>query len=317
MGKLNWLFALFLLLFSASTAGKSTPAQLQEEERYFPETGHWVTGEFLKKYLSATDPELLYGNPITDVYEEPGTKLLVQYFEKARFDLHPEAPEELRVQLALLGELTHEVGPPIPLGENPTPCRYFVEAKYPVCFSFLEFFEKHGGIAQFGFPISSLEDHEGRIMQYFQRARLEWHPELPPGKRVVVGDLGERHFKVSGQSRERLKPSLQDNAPRTILNLKVGAYPKYAVTPLQGLQTIYVVVQDQHLLPVSGVDVKLTFRSPSGQEMTFTPAPTDAAGITKFTFQYDSIEDGLAKVLVNASLDDLAGQTITSFRLWK
>ena len=317
MRKIGWLVAVLLLLLVVALTRGGTSAQAPETERYFPETGHWVTGEFLKKYLSATDPQLLYGNPITEIFKDPETGVMVQYFEKARLDLHPEAPEELRVQQAPLGDLIYEVGPPIPLGDNPAPCRTFAETSLPVCFTFLEFFEKHGGVAQFGFPISSLEDQEGRIMQYFQRGRLEWHPELPAGERVVVGDLGQSYFYTHNQDRKLLKPFLSDNSPRSILKLQVRAFPEDAVTPLQGKQTIYVVVQDQHLQPVPGADVSLTFRSPSGQETDYTLAPTDSSGITKFTFQFDSKEYGLANVLVKAAINNLQQDTITSFRLWK
>jgi hypothetical protein len=60
MRKIGWLVAVLLLLLVVALTRGDTSAQAPETERYFPETGHWVTGEFLKKYLSATDPQLLY-----------------------------------------------------------------------------------------------------------------------------------------------------------------------------------------------------------------------------------------------------------------
>ena len=116
---------------------------------------------------------------------------------------------------------------------------------------------------------------------------------------------------------ERLGSNLENNAPQVILSLRTRAYPLHAIAPQAGTQTIFVIVQDQNLRPVSGATVILTFNNPDGQAATHTLPITDAAGITRFTFSYTSEEHGLAKVWVTSVLNNLEQQTVTSFRIWR
>lgn len=313
---IRWITAALVFMLAASFAWKGAFAQAPEEE-YFAETGHWVTGEFLKTYRNVSDPLRLYGLPITDHFTDSTLGVEVQYFEKVRFELHPEAHPDLRVKISDLGSLIYEPGPEISNQGRTQPCRTYSETGYTVCFDFLEFFDQHGGVAQFGYPISNMEDRDGRIVQYFYKARLEWRPEMPYGQRVVVSDLGRRYFYIRGESLKRLGSSLENNAPQVILDLKTRAYPLRALAPQEGTQTIFVIVQDQNLHPVSGAAVILTFNSPSGQATTHTLPPTDASGITKFTFTYSTEESGLAKIWVTTAYNQLEQQTVTSFRIWR
>ncbi len=47
----------------------------------------------------------------------------------------------------------------------------------------------------FGYPITEAFTKNGRMIQYFQRARLELYPELPPGQRVRLTPLGSALYK--------------------------------------------------------------------------------------------------------------------------
>ena len=61
---------------------------------------------------------------------------------------------------------------------------------------FLEYWETHGGLAQQGFPISepfvekSEVDGKWYIVQYFERAVFEYHPENPQPNDVLLSLLG-------------------------------------------------------------------------------------------------------------------------------
>ena len=314
---LKWIIAALVFVLAVGFAWKGSTAQAPEDEEYFAETGHWVTGDFLKTYRSISDPLRIFGLPITDSFTDSTLGLQVQYFEKVRFELHPEAHPDLRVQISNLGFWTYQPGAEISNQGRTQPCRTYTETGYAVCFDFLEFFDDYGGVAQFGYPISSLEDRDGRIVQYFYKARLEWRPEMPFGQRVVVSDIGRRYFYIRGERVDRLGSLLEDNAPQVILSLKARAYPLHPIAAQEGTQTISVIVQDQNLHPVSGAAAILTFNSPSGEAMTFTLPPTDATGITKFTFSYTSEEHGLAKIWVTVALNDLEQVTVTSFRIWR
>lgn len=284
--------------------------------RYFPETGHSVTADFLTAYENATDPLLLYGYPITEAYQDQTTGLIIQYFQRARFELHPEAVSELRVQLTPLGRFQYTPGPVVPVPSNFPVCRLFQETGFQVCFAFLDFFNANGGVAQFGYPISNFESHDERIVQYFQRARFEWHPEYPSGQRVTLTDLGSRYFDVHGENPARLLPIKDSNTLDSILSLKVHAYSSSAVTSLKGSQTLFVIVQDQNLRPVPGAQVVFSVSLPGGKLERYVSPLTDEHGISQFNFRFDSASLGSANIKVEATYAGLHTDTVTSFRIW-
>ncbi len=62
---------------------------------------------------------------------------------------------------------------------------------------FLAYWQAHGGLAQFGYPISEqlverLEDGRAYTVQYFERARFEYHPENQAPYDVLLGHFGRR-----------------------------------------------------------------------------------------------------------------------------
>lgn len=291
----------------------------QDGQRYFPETGHWVTGEFLETYQAVPNPIEIYGYPITEAYQELTRSRIVQYFERARFEMAPENPPELRVQISPLGELLYEPGARLPIPDNFPACKVFPETGFHVCYAFLDYFNLNRGVAQFGYPISNFEIQDGLIVQYFQRAKFEWHPELPSGKRVTLSDLGREYFKIIGEDPNRLEfvPYSGDNLPQLVLNLKVLAFPESAVLPRYGHQSIYIIVQDQNRQPVSKAEVTLTIKLPTGQiDQLLIPGLTDKNGVIKYEFDYSSQTPGVAEVYVTATHEALSEQTVTSFRIW-
>lgn len=86
---------------------------------------------------------------------------------------------------------------------------YFPETGHSLAGPLLAYWRQNGGLTQFGFPISEpfkgMSPTNGReyVQQYFQRARLEWHPENKGTQyEVQLGLLGaEQLFKnmMSGQ----------------------------------------------------------------------------------------------------------------------
>ena len=315
MNKRTTVSIFLLLTLFSSMAWRSSLAQ-SAGEQYFDETGHWVKGEFLTKYNSVPDPFAIYGYPITEAYLDQTKNQLVQYFQKARFEMHPEAPPGQRVQLSLLGELLYEPGVPVPSGVRSPTCRTF-ENGFKVCYSLLDFYEKNGGEALFGLPISNLEYRYGLMVQYFQYARFEFNYRNPLGQMVVLAHLGREYFTVIGENPRRLLPVPDGYTFQTILSLRVRAYPLRAVTPLKGKQTIFVVVQDQTLLRVPGAQVTLAVQMPSGEQILYiVQNPTDKNGITRITIPFDSDQVGIVQITVKATRDNLEAKTTTSFRVW-
>jgi GH25 family lysozyme M1 (1,4-beta-N-acetylmuramidase) len=75
----------------------------------------------------------------------------------------------------------------------PETVRYFPETQHYVGHGFLEYFDANGGLAAFGYPITEeMQDVVGAwvgTVQYFQKARFEYHTEVNPPQ-VMTGLIG-------------------------------------------------------------------------------------------------------------------------------
>jgi len=163
--------------------------------RYFPETDHLVGNGFLK-YWQTFGGLATFGYPISEEYTDPQTGFVTQWFERARFEWHPGAfPSHYDVLLGLLGnEVTagrHAEAPfqPVSAGSDAN-CTFYAATGHRLCFGFRDFWESHGGLAIYGYPISEEFQENGFTVQYFERQRLEYHPENPPAWQVEGGLLG-------------------------------------------------------------------------------------------------------------------------------
>ncbi|MCB0208930.1 MAG: hypothetical protein KDJ52_06360 [Anaerolineae bacterium] len=56
---------------------------------------------------------------------------------------------------------------------------------------FRRFFDIYGGVESLGQPITPLLTVDGWQVQYFEKGRLEYHPENEPPYRITVGWLGD------------------------------------------------------------------------------------------------------------------------------
>lgn len=262
----------------------SRPARAQTADAvYFPETGHWVWGEFLKMYNSVSDPLLFFGYPITDDFTDPAIKARVQYFQKARFDL-VNTPEGTAVQLAPLGQLLHEPGAPLAdIPKEGPNCRSF-KSGYPVCYAFLQFFDAYDEAALFGMPISDVEVIEARFMQTFEYARMEWWPDNPSGKRVVLSDLGQLYFDKMVADPDLLAPSPSPDIAGNLINPRVQVFTVKSLIGANERQSVFVVVQDQFLRPVEGAQAGVTVLLPGGGEEYYRLPETNEFGFSQFTF---------------------------------
>lgn len=174
--------------------------------KFFDVTGHNVAPPFLDFFNKQGGLDV-FGYPRTEAIQESG--VTVQYFQRARFELHPESPPPFNVQLTLLGDLLTTSRRPFPKGQpfTATPDhKYFPETGHSLSFGFLKFFNSRGGLQSFGYPISeelqeSNNDGSGHVynVQYFQRARFEYHPEFAGTPyEVELGLLGDQQIGVNG-----------------------------------------------------------------------------------------------------------------------
>ena len=200
-------------------AFSSTP-----ERRYFPETGHSLSHGF-KAFWERSGGLPIFGYPLTEEFSEInpdlGKPFTVQYFERQRFEYHLElAGTPYEVQLGRLGVedakrrglLGHPAFQPIPASAVSGDCWFFPETGHAVCGRFLAYWRSYGlefgdpgisfreSLALFGYPISEpfTDPVTGLTIQYFERARFEYHPENPEPYQVLLGLLGRDLVRAKG-----------------------------------------------------------------------------------------------------------------------
>ena len=92
----------------------------------------------------------------------------------------------------------------------------FQETTYCAENAFLDFWRANGALEILGFPVSqSFVDNRGLIVQFYERAILEWHPEIAdPRYQVLLTLLG--NDLVAGRSERDTPPQACDAAPCTL-----------------------------------------------------------------------------------------------------
>ncbi|HEX8597439.1 MAG TPA: hypothetical protein VF952_02890 [Chloroflexia bacterium] len=173
----------------------------------FQESKYCIRGA-LARYWQANGGVRQFGFPITpEVTERLGDKTYtVQYTERARLEYHPENQPPHDVLLGLLGNTLAEPR----LGEDPFKptqpsnapgSRYFSQTGHNISPPFLTLWESRGGLPVFGLPRSEAFEEKSSIdgktylVQYFERNRLEYHPENQGTEfEVLLGLLGLEQF---------------------------------------------------------------------------------------------------------------------------
>jgi hypothetical protein len=187
------------------------PAPDTDTRVYFAATGHTLGGGFLA-YWRANGGLPIFGFPISEEFTErspiDGKDYTVQYFERNRFEYHPEnkgTPYEVLLGLLgrdlTLGRVFATAPPPL----ESTPVRaYFAATGHSLSGEFLTYWLDNGGLAIFGYPLSepfvevSPTDGKPYLVQYFERNRFELHPENPEPYNVLLGLLGTDSARLKG-----------------------------------------------------------------------------------------------------------------------
>ena len=68
-------------------------------------------------------------------------------------------------------------------------------------YGFLDYWRTHGQVTRFGFPVTEVLEEDGRPVQYFERARMEYHEEIAEGDKVLLGLLGRE--RTNGHTFEK------------------------------------------------------------------------------------------------------------------
>lgn len=181
------------------------PTQMQEQAAvdlvYFPETGHHVSQPFLNAW-DGLGGLATFGYPLSEQYTDAESGMQVQIFERARFEQHPEAAgTDAEVQFTLLGRWLAEQTQPLDPAFTPYPAdtppldsperHFFPETGHYLAYGFKAYWQQHGGLRIFGFPISEEFSEGGYTVQYFERARMEYHLEnVGTPYAILLGRIG-------------------------------------------------------------------------------------------------------------------------------
>ncbi len=172
-------------------------APTPEPTACFAATGRCVRGRFLDHWL-ASGGLARHGLPLSDERIETledGRAYQVQYFERSRLEYHAADAPPGDVLLGQFGRRIHPADAPVAARAGAT---FFPQTGHNVEGRFLAYWAAGGGLASFGYPLGeerseTLEDGNAYTVQYFERARFEYHPEhADPVNQVQLGQLGRR-----------------------------------------------------------------------------------------------------------------------------
>lgn len=188
---------------------------------YFNDTGHTLSNGF-KGYWERNGGLTVFGFPQTEEFDElnpdTGKVYTVQYFERQRYEYHPENQgtpyETLLGRVGVADAQRRNIINTTPFqriaAANDANCIYFPETGHKACDNFLTYWKSHGldlndvgisfreSLALFGFPISEVfkDPDSGYMVQYFERARFEYHAENKGTPfEILLGLLGNNELK--------------------------------------------------------------------------------------------------------------------------
>ena len=207
---------LFILLTIGAVAVFVVPwrtVQSQSGQRCFPETGFCISGR-IREFWEQNGGLPVFGFPTTPLQSETveGKSFQAQWFERNRLELHPENPRPYDVLLGRLGaDRLAQQGRDwraFPQSAPQPGCQFFPETKHNVCGSILKAWQANGlnldgkpgysyaeSLALLGLPLSeqlteTLSDGKSYRIQWFERGRIERHPDNPAPYQVQLGLLG-------------------------------------------------------------------------------------------------------------------------------
>jgi polysaccharide biosynthesis protein PslG len=208
------MLTLTLITLFASLTGPAKASPPPPQVQYFPETGQSSINYYWQFWKTTPDALRILGFPISapflqESFSEPGKFYRVQYYERAVLEEHPELFGQQENKYYVLGRLlgselakNRQGEVPFQKVANPGDNTWFGETGHTLRNSpapFRAFWQKYGALSVFGYPISeqfqeqNFDTGETYWVQYFQRNRMEWHPNESPEYQVLLGRLGAQY----------------------------------------------------------------------------------------------------------------------------
>ena len=206
--------ALLGLTAGVGLAGRLPAPASAARNAYFDLTGHNVSDPFLG-YFEHYGGVPILGLPLTETFKDGD--LIMQYFERARFEWHPDNPPGWQVELGQLGREVsvgrqHEA-PFRPVAATAGGA-FFPQTGHTLRGAFRDFWNARGGLPLFGYPLSeefvekSPTDGKPYLVQYFERNRFEYHNDFAGTPYAVqLGLLGRQSFAQRGYNTALLAPA--------------------------------------------------------------------------------------------------------------
>jgi glucose/arabinose dehydrogenase len=312
-----------MVLLILGAAGNGAVLQLAEAQsesagdcRLLTETGRYLCEPFLSMW-ELNGGIAAFGFPITDPfrqYDEARTEqIVVQYFERQRMEYHRERAGTLyQVTLGRIGvDALRSQGRDwrsFPVADQES-LNYFPETRHIIDPLFHDFWTRHGlelgdpgisfreSLALFGYPISELtietnSSGDQVVVQWYERARLEFHPSNDLESRVLTGRLGA-------------ELGIEEPSPAVALKLVAdGLGSPVALVPaaddsgrlfiVDRIGLIRVLTKDGVLLDEPFIDVR--------DRMAVLDPGFDERGLLGFAFHPEFPDNGLFYVHYSAPL---------------
>ncbi len=200
-------------------------------ERYCPPGVPYCAENAFLAFWQANGGLEILGLPVSQPFVDD-RGLLVQYYERAIMEWHPENAAQYQVLLTLLGNDLAGNRPERTAPANPcaADCATLAATGHTLRGTVLRYWQANGGLAVFGFPLTeefteiNAADGKTYTVQYFERNRFEYHPENAGGRfEVLLGLLGAETLTKNRQVLDRPVAQVPDYTAPPVVVAPVGA----------------------------------------------------------------------------------------------
>lgn len=306
-GLLVWLTAVCLLFLLA--ACQTDPTTNDTASTPCTPTGLCVAEVFQPFYLEHGG-QRIFGLPHRAAYTDQSSGRTIQYFDNMRLEYDHAAAQVIITHLGtwalepLRRDRPRVIPDSTPLLED----------------AFGAFYAQNNGPLILGAPLTN-QIEEGQLrVQYFEKGRLEWHPEAQVGRQVQLTPLGQSHFILEAPNPGISIIAMPDTRAQSA---DVTAAVSAPILYQGDTQILYVIAEDANNgLPLPGlvVTLQMRFSDDTPDQVQVITQPTNSLGLTQAQLDLPELSAGTAvEILVEVAYPDTnapIGQTITTFQTW-
>jgi len=200
-------------------------------ERYCPPGVSYCADNAFLAFWKANGGLEILGLPVSQPFVDD-RGLIVQFYERAIMEWHPENEAKYQVLLTLLGNDLAGNRPERGAPAKPcsADCATLDATGHTLRGTFLRYWQANGGLAVFGFPLTeeftevNAADGKPYTVQYFERNRFEYHPENAGTRyEVLLGLLGAETLAKGRQVLDRPVAQVPDYTAPPVVVAPVGA----------------------------------------------------------------------------------------------